>query len=92
MKMNQPKRWSICYRWILCLPGPVGNDGLALVEEGVVHTELVEGALDPVLERLSGDRLNHRRQQREAMRRVVELLACENKTASQPWPTEVPDT
>ena len=61
------------------LPGSVGNYGLVFVEEGVVHAELVEGPLHPILKRLAGDRLDHRRQQRETVRCVVKLLACVTK-------------
>ena len=61
------------------LPGSVRNDGRALVEKGVVHPQLVESPLHPILKRLAGDRLNHRRQERETVRCVVELLACSKK-------------
>ena len=58
------------------LPGSVGNYGRVFVEESVVHSKLVERPLHPILERLAGDRLDHRRQQRETVRCVVKLLAC----------------
>ena len=58
------------------LPGSVRNDGRALVKKGVVHPQLVESPLHPILKRLAGDRLDHRRQERETVRCVVELLAC----------------
>ena len=66
------------------LPGSVRNDGRALVKEGVVHAQLVESPLHPILKRLTGDRLNHRRQERETVRCVVELLACSNKRINHP--------
>ena len=43
------------------LPGSVRNDGRALVKKGVVHPQLVESPLHPILKRLARDRLNHRR-------------------------------
>ena len=61
------------------LPGSVGNYGRVFVEEGVVHAKLVESPLHPILERFAGDRLDHRRQQRETVRCVVKLLACVSK-------------
>ena len=62
------------------LPGSVRNDGRALVKKGVVHPQLVESPLHPILKPLARDCLNHRRQERETVRCVVKLLACSYKS------------
>jgi len=57
-----------------CLPSSVVNERLVFVEVGVVETELFEEPLHKLLERLPDHRLDDGRQQREAVRRVVELV------------------